>query len=573
LLDEVRAKSANRQTEAKVTGRIGRLIAVVLALVLAVPAIASAANTMVVQPDGGILVAGQVVGHSGPVGTVARFTPDGKLDPSFGHEGGLVDFRVGPISAIALQANGAILAASGSAAEGIHVARYLPNGQVDPSFGEGGLTASPAPVRVGESFPDKESVAAIVVAPDGSVLVAESSAHHNRYQQHYSLGTVLRFSLTGTYLGATPGANSSYEDLLASSDGSLFASGTSNEVHDGNGEPSISITKYLPGAAAVDRSYGYEGSFEPRFFPPKFSSPSLIGSATALAADEGKLLSAGQIGGQTFLTRSNLNGTVDTGFGNVGYVRETPPGTTSSSASDVAVEPDGEIVTVGSDSTHGLVVSRFEPNGGVDTSFGAQGTAGLDQYGALGETAALLPGGMILAGGTGVTGVGRLPLAARFGPDGALDTSFGEAGVAIAPTCQGSISQQRASGCLSVATATMRVHGLRRRHTKIRLSVQVNNSLDPMTSVKLVMPKIFRPRKGGARKLRVTALGATAKPSPASRENTVTIAGGAFPALDLTLPPSALRTTRKIKAGHPLRYRVRINFLDGNGQTVVFRRK
>lgn len=97
------------------------------------------AYALAAQPDGKLVVAGEVESNW----FVARFRPDGSPDPSFGGGDGFQPsgpILTGSAFDVALQPNGRILAAGqnldgpGSA---FGLARYLPNGTADPSFGGG----------------------------------------------------------------------------------------------------------------------------------------------------------------------------------------------------------------------------------------------------------------------------------------------------------------------------------------------------------------------------------------------------------------------------------------------------
>ncbi|MGN6274637.1 MAG: hypothetical protein ACTHNP_01745 [Solirubrobacterales bacterium] len=92
-------------------------------------------------PDGGILVASE--------GEVARYAADGQLDPSFGRGGFLTvalpsvasfaisDIAVDPEGRIVLTGTALVASGSGPASSMAAVVRYLPDGELDPSFGGG----------------------------------------------------------------------------------------------------------------------------------------------------------------------------------------------------------------------------------------------------------------------------------------------------------------------------------------------------------------------------------------------------------------------------------------------------
>ena len=94
-----------------------------------------------VQADGKIIAAGveDFTGSSGPIilkFPLARYNPDGSLDPIFGAGGKVIGGNNGSgQAALALQPDGKILVA-GSSASDFALERYSPDG--DTTFGTGG---------------------------------------------------------------------------------------------------------------------------------------------------------------------------------------------------------------------------------------------------------------------------------------------------------------------------------------------------------------------------------------------------------------------------------------------------
>src|SRR5262249_39519840 len=103
---------------------------------------------------------------------------------------------------------------------------------------------------------------------------------------------------------------------------------------------------------------------------------------------------------------------------------------------DVALQPDGKIVTVGmrynggSTNFYDFAVSRFNADGSPDTSFGGTGTVFTDVSGQSDKARAVViqPDGKILVAGTGGDGPHFFFVLARFNPNGTLDTTFGTGG-------------------------------------------------------------------------------------------------------------------------------------------------
>ena len=129
------------------------------------------ANAVALQPDGKIVVAGlSSDSASGNEGfALARYLPNGAMDASFGGDGRvLTDFGSGSYDeafALAIQPNGKIVVAGVVTSEGFALARYLPNGALDASFsGDGKVTTT-----VGSSW---EQASALAIQPrDGRLVV------------------------------------------------------------------------------------------------------------------------------------------------------------------------------------------------------------------------------------------------------------------------------------------------------------------------------------------------------------------------------------------------------------------
>jgi uncharacterized delta-60 repeat protein len=107
-------------------------------------------HAVAVQPDGGIVVAGESDCRYAMCFVLARYRPDGSLDPGFG-EGGVVHTSFGMLHAshafdMALAPGGKVVATGfvqkgGDAQDSSHfaVARYLPDGRLDTTFSRDGL--------------------------------------------------------------------------------------------------------------------------------------------------------------------------------------------------------------------------------------------------------------------------------------------------------------------------------------------------------------------------------------------------------------------------------------------------
>ena len=119
-------------------------------------------------------------------------------------------------------------------------------------------------------------------------------------------------------------------------------------------------------------------------------------------------------------------GTLDSTFGSNGVVT-----TMSSSASEVVLQTDGKIITLGSvklsDEQSKRIITRYNSNGSVDTSFGTNGSTFVEVELFSASKIALQPGGKLIVGGQS----GEAFAVVRYNSNGSLDTSFGTNGMGV----------------------------------------------------------------------------------------------------------------------------------------------
>ncbi len=138
-------------------------------------------KSVALQPDGRIVVAGYSNGNF----ALARYLADGSLDPSFGN-GGIVttDFGAGDVGqSVTLQPDGRIVVAGysyiGYGNDDIALARYLADGSLDPSFGTGGIVTT--------DFGSDDEGKSVALQPDGRIVVAGIRADSNSHNPDFAL--------------------------------------------------------------------------------------------------------------------------------------------------------------------------------------------------------------------------------------------------------------------------------------------------------------------------------------------------------------------------------------------------
>jgi uncharacterized delta-60 repeat protein len=173
-------------------------------------------------------------------------------------------------------------------------------------------------------------------------------------------------------------------------------------------------------------------------------SRSDFASALALQPD-GKLVLAGGCSVNTYpyrdvcALRYNANGTLDTSFGANGKVI-APMDSGVGEAFALVLQPDGKLVLAGycdgAPTDSDFCALRYNTNGTLDTSFGTDGKV-ITPVGSSGDIATALArqpdGKLVLAGHCQNNGTNYDFCALRYNANGTLDTSFGAGGKVITP--------------------------------------------------------------------------------------------------------------------------------------------
>jgi len=559
------------------------MLAATLVLLLATAVPAAADNTMMVQPDGRV-----VLGGSAKTGGAAlvRYLPDGSLDPSFGKGGIAIDRRLGSYSAIYLQPDGRTLTASPRRGAPLDpsIGRYLANGSPDPSFGAGGLTYDPAAGDLG-GVPTT-----ILAEPSGRVLVA-TNVNGGKYKPTTS-AAVSAFSPTGQFQGIR----------LSLFDPSLVASNSINDILPGSG---FAVGSRPSGGDPVSERQlllriqeGTPAGYDPGLGEGQGLVRGREGQAQAVAAGPaGTLVVVGASAppnlpaSQGTVSRYDANGVLDPSFGSGGNADVAIPNGYGVSLRAVAVAADGSVVVVGRANVNGspncagcatAVVARLTPDGKLDPSFGPGGVIllGPTSFGdrvpsMYGQDLALLTDGSILVSGE-VAGESRAFALARLTPDGQLDTSFGNGGVVTTFTCKGDPREKIQRGCFTGPRVGFRVKGLLSARPSLRLKVRPDPRGARIDAVRLYLPEELRLNRERVELRRgfMSRYDADATPVvTATKIRFERLDGARW--LSMSLWKGALRPVKRLRPGQKLTFKVAIDFnTEGEGtQTVVLHRR
>jgi uncharacterized delta-60 repeat protein len=165
-----------------------------------------------------------------------------------------------------------------------------------------------------------------------------------------------------------------------------------------------------------------------------FNNATEVSNQAVAIQSDGKIVAAGDrffdFKRDMVLTRYNPNGSLDLSFGNNGIVISELEAA-QSGAEAVAIQANGKIVIAGYSSNGSnldFALLRFNSNGGIDPTFGNNGLV-LTDFNAGNDGAYAIEiqndKKIVVSGGSTNGGVSSFAVA-RFNEDGALDNSFGE---------------------------------------------------------------------------------------------------------------------------------------------------
>ena len=358
------------------------------------------ARAVVVQSDNKILAAGASWENNDWDFALARCLNNGLPDYSFGYEG-MVTTNFGntqnEIFGALQQSDGKIVVA-GYIGDHFGIARYLPDGEVDATFGtSSGYTANQVGVEKSAAF-------ALTIQPDGKLvaagfgLIGGTSKHDFAVVRYNTDGHPdPTFGYNGTTLTSFGLDNS--DDAFAVAvqpDGRIVAVGSSY-APTGN---TIAAARYLSDGSP-DWTFGIGGKVL-----VTVGGMNDVANGLVLLPD-GKMLLSGQtetpVGDALVLVRLNADGTLDNTFDGDGIVTKDI-GAAHNSAIALALQQDGKIVTAGFAQFPGIgdfAVCRFLPDGTTDNTFGAYGHVLTDFTGSrdIAYAMAIEPSGKIIAAG------------------------------------------------------------------------------------------------------------------------------------------------------------------------------
>lgn len=370
------------------------------------------ATSMLVNADGSILIGGlhgSVSSNTDLDFMLRRYLPDGKLDLSF-HHGTAVDFGGRDfLNAIARQQDGKIVAAGFSdqlppqAHLNFALARYNADGTLDTSFGNGGKVLTPGGI-----------LSAVAIQSNGRIVVAgqiDSGPRLAAVARYLPSGQLDPSFGNGGIVTSNFGAISEFIGLAIQKDGKIVVTG---HVFHPTGQPNpneMVVARYR-GNGQLDTTFGQGGRVFAHF-PDNADGYALAIQADGQIVVAGDNENASLTTDTFALARFTARGRLDPKFGSHGRVTTAFLGLDWATA--VQIQADGKIVAAGlaadSNGTNRFALARYLKNGHLDTSFGQGGKVTTDIGGGqqMAMALAILPDGRLRAAGyateTGFRGV------------------------------------------------------------------------------------------------------------------------------------------------------------------------
>lgn len=316
------------------------------------------ATSVMLQPDGKIVVAGNVGSPGYENLAIARYGTDGALDTGFGLGGTRFDSlspRTDRATSLALQGDGKIVVAGyaddGGLRHNFLVVRYTASGDLDSGFGVGGSRVSSL------TAPSHNVANAVVVQPDGRIILGGWTGNGFTAARYTAAGTLDASFGAGGFvsIAGTGQANG----MTLQPDGKVVLVGFAWV----NGGYDMQVARVTT-AGVADGTFGASGV-----------ATTAVGERSDQAyavttQPDGKLLVAGLADGNVdgepidldfALLRFTSTGVLDGTFG-AGGISTTGVGPSFDVPASIAIQPDGRILLAGSSligSNYDFAVARF----------------------------------------------------------------------------------------------------------------------------------------------------------------------------------------------------------------------
>jgi uncharacterized delta-60 repeat protein len=319
------------------------------------------ANAIALQPDGRVVIAGNGFNGANDDFVLIRMWPDGALDTGGKQALGFADAFFGAGSrdianAMAIQPDGKIVLAgqisdAGATDTDFALARFFPDGRLDGSFGANG--------RVTYGFGGDQFARAVVVQDTGKIIVGGYTSASDMINF-----MIVRFNPDGTPDGDFGFGGFYVMDFLGGPDyGLALTLAPDDKIVMGgtafNGARNVFGVARFNDDGTPDLTFDEDGKTLYEFSV----GPTHWGSAVVVQPDR-KIVLGGHVGADFALVRLTEAGLVDYGFGSLGQTVTDMGGSDYLNA--LLLTPGGWFVAVGTRVVSGygdFALAQYDPNG------------------------------------------------------------------------------------------------------------------------------------------------------------------------------------------------------------------
>jgi len=333
---------------------------------------------------------------------LTRLTASGVVDTSFGSDGWLtLPVPSGGVNAMQLAPNGDIYVAGdasvgNSQSTNFAVTRFLPDGELDTSFARYGhaiISFSETQPGVNDPY---ASATALANAPDGSVVVAGNGAVGGYAVKLTARGRLDRtFGMAGRFVTNMTGG---FNAVTLGADGEIYLAGTETT---GAYAHALAVTA-LNAWDQIVKAFGSDGLVEEGVDSGK-SHPSDVTVSAIEVSGSSNILVAGAVEGRygsgPFIVQLKADGGPDKNFGDSGAslysavprTKQDYPfalqseGLLVNTDDSVFVPYDGYLSADAPTFSYSLRAVKFDPDGSVDDSFADHGVASVITTGRAGD--------------------------------------------------------------------------------------------------------------------------------------------------------------------------------------------
>ena len=291
------------------------------------------------QADGKVIAAGPVGPFGSGILLVNRYLPNGDLDTSFGNNGDLIPFNsANESSAFVILDNDSFLIAnpvSDGSSTVIHLKKFLPDGTLDASFGDNGTALV-------ENGNQSNTIYAMEVMANGNIVMAariQTTGYQNSLARLLPDGSKDSSFGTNGIAIITEFTDYDLQSMAVYDDGRIALLQNSYDVPT---ETELNrITRYTADGV-FDSTFGTGGQ---GFIDP---NKQFLGASTLLIQPDQRILLYGVLhdplegGGYTFIKRYHANGGTDSSFNLISITEEG-----EYFSEKMLLQDDGKLVCMG----------------------------------------------------------------------------------------------------------------------------------------------------------------------------------------------------------------------------------